>query len=79
MEDVHVVPVQPAADLAIAVAMVEELEDYIIEDELYRTVGVRVPGRGDMRIRMTGGDLLTRLYRLGKGTRQLESRAAAAI
>jgi hypothetical protein len=64
MEDAHVVPVLPAADLAIATAMVEELEDYIIEDELFRTVGVRVPGSGDMKIKMTGGDLLTRLYRL---------------
>ncbi len=66
MEDVHVVPVLPATDLAIAVAMVKELEDYIVEDELFRTVAVRVPGTGDMNIKMTGGDLLTRLYRLSQ-------------
>lgn len=64
MEDVHVVPVKPSADLAVAVAMTEELEDYIIGDELFRTVNVRVPGSGDTRIKITGGDLLTRLYRL---------------
>ncbi len=64
MEDAHVVPVQPTDDLVIAMAMVEELEDYIVADELFRTVGVRVPGSGDMRLKMTGGDLLTRLYRL---------------
>lgn len=64
MEDVHVVPVQPAADLAIAVAMTEELEDYIVADELFHTLDVRVPGSGDMKLKMTGGDLLTRIFRL---------------
>ena len=50
-------------DLEIAEAMAHELEDYLIKDDLYKTVTVRV-GRGDQMMQMTGGDLLTRLYRL---------------
>ena len=64
MEDVHVVPEKPATDLAVATVMVGELEDYIVGDELFRTIVVRLPGRGDVMMKMTGGDLLTRLHRL---------------
>lgn len=53
----------PAVDLQIAEAMTAELEDYIIKDDLYRTVIVRIPG-DDHNLQMTGGDLLTRLRRL---------------
>jgi hypothetical protein len=53
----------PVTDLEIAEAMVAELEDYIINDELYRTLIVRTSA-GDENIRMTGGDLLARLHRL---------------
>jgi hypothetical protein len=63
--DSHVLPVLPEEDLAMAAAMVEELESYLIGDELFKTVLVRTPGQGDVKIQMTGGDLLTRLYRLG--------------
>ena len=59
----HVIAEDPAVDLAIANAMTDELEEYIVKDELYRTVIVRTP-RGDEKLTMTGGDLLTRLYRL---------------
>ncbi len=73
MEDVHVVPEMPETDLAVAAVMVAELEDYIVEDELYRTIQVRLPGRGDVLIKMTGGDLLTRLYRLSAEHARLSS------
>ena len=53
----------PADDLLIAEAMTQDLEDYIVNNELYRTVMVRT-SEGDQRLQMTGGDLLTRLHRL---------------
>ncbi len=53
----------PATDLAIAEAMVAELEEYIVKDELYRTLIVRT-ANGEENVRMTGGDLLARLHRL---------------
>lgn len=54
---------EPSVDLAITEAMVAELEEYIIKDEVYRTLIVRTPS-GDHNVRMTGGDLLARLHRL---------------
>ncbi len=62
--DSHLLPPDPATDLVIASAMVEELENYIVNDDLYRTVIVRVPGRGDLKLQLAGGSLLTRLHRL---------------
>ena len=59
----HVLAESPDVDLAIASAMADELEEYLIKDDLYRTVIVRTP-KGEARLQMTGGDLLTRLYRL---------------
>lgn len=59
----------PVDDLAIAEAMTKELEDYLVNNELYRTVVVRTSD-GDQRLQMTGGDLLTRLHRL-QATRDL--------
>ncbi|CAN5619599.1 hypothetical protein BH10CHL1_BH10CHL1_21410 [soil metagenome] len=53
----------PADDLAIAEAMTKELEDYLVDNDLYRTIVVRT-SEGDQRLQMTGGDLLTRLHRL---------------
>lgn len=53
----------PVVDLAVTEAMVNHLEDYILHDELYRTVIAATP-RGEQRLQMTGGDLLARLYRL---------------
>ena len=58
-----VIAEEPAVDLAIARTMAEELEAYIFSDELYRTVIADTP-RGQERLQMTGGDLLTRLHRL---------------
>ena len=53
----------PTTDLTIAEAMVAELEEYLIKDELYRTMIIRAPG-GDLNVRMTAGDLLSRFQRL---------------
>lgn len=59
----YVLAEEPAADLAVLEAFVAELEDYIVNDELYRTVRVHLPS-GDQMIQMSGGDLLTRIFRL---------------
>ena len=53
----------PSTDLEIVEGMIPELEDYIIKDEVYRTV-ILPTTQGDQNIRMTGGDLLARLHRL---------------
>jgi hypothetical protein len=53
----------PSVDLEIVEGMIPELEDYIIKDEVYRTV-ILPTSQGDQNIRMTGGDLLARLHRL---------------
>jgi len=54
---------EPGIDLEIAEAFVAELDNYIIKDDLYRTVFVRT-GEGEINLQMTGGDLLARLHRL---------------
>lgn len=54
---------EPGIDLEIVEGMIPELEDYIIKDEVYRTVIIHTSS-GDQNIRMTGGDLLARLHRL---------------
>ncbi|MBW7883819.1 MAG: hypothetical protein H3C34_14510 [Caldilineaceae bacterium] len=59
----YVLAEDPAVDLAVVEAEVEELEEYIIKSDIYRTVRVRTPS-GDQMIQMSGGDLLTRLFRL---------------
>lgn len=64
---------KPATDLAIAEAMAGELEAYIVDNELYRTLTVRT-NEGDHALQMTGADLLTRLYRL-QGERAALSQA----
>jgi hypothetical protein len=53
----------PGTDLEIAEAMVAELEEYIVKDDLYRTLIIHTSS-GDQNVRMTGGDLLARLHRL---------------
>jgi len=59
----YLVAEDPSVDLQIAEAMTAELEDYIVKDDLYRTLIVRIPG-ADQNLQMTGGDLLSRLHRL---------------
>lgn len=59
----YLVAGDPVGELAIAETMAKELEDYIINNDLYRTIVARTP-EGDQRLQMTGGDLLSRLYRL---------------
>ncbi len=55
--------VDPAVDLAILQAMTDELEPYLVKDELYRTVIMRTP-TGDRKLTMTGASLLSVLFRL---------------
>ncbi|MBK8796632.1 MAG: hypothetical protein WAU00_18625 [Caldilinea sp.] len=63
----HVLPESPAIDLAVLAAEVEELEDYIVKGEVYRTLRVATPS-GVQQVQMSGGDLLTRIFRLeGEG------------
>ena len=59
----------PATDLLIVEAMADELEAYIVANELYRTLSLRT-AEGTQTLQMTGADLLTRLYRL-QGERHL--------
>ncbi len=59
----YVMAEEPATDLVIAGIMADELEEYIINDDLYRTIAVPFPIRTP-NLQMTGADLLTRLYRL---------------
>lgn len=58
-----VIAPNPAVDLAIVEEMVGELEDYIVKDEVYRTIRARTPD-GIQAVQMSGGDLLARLHRL---------------
>jgi len=62
-QESHVLAADAAVDLAVAEAMVEELEQYIIKEDLFRTVITHTP-QGEVRVQMTVGDLLTRIYRL---------------
>lgn len=59
----HVLAESPAVDIAVLGAEIDELEDYIIADEVYRTVRVVTPSGAQM-VQMSGGDMLTRLFRL---------------
>ena len=77
-ESSYVMAEEPADDLVIVRAMAEELEDYIINDDLYRTISVRLPA-GDQMLQMTGGDLLTRLYRLQGEREQLSSEQQSTL
>ena len=68
----YVVAEEPATDLAVLETMVGELEEYIFKNELYRTVQVRTPS-GDQMLQMSGGDLLTRIFRLAAERDRLTS------
>ena len=59
----YVMSVNPAVDLAVLEAENDELQDYIVGNDLYRTVHVRTP-EGDQTVQMSGGDVLTRIFRL---------------
>jgi hypothetical protein len=59
----HVLAETPEIDLAVLAAETEELEEYIVKGEVYRTVRVPTPA-GVQQVQMSGGDVLTRLFRL---------------
>jgi hypothetical protein len=68
----------PAMDLAVATAFARELQNYIVDDDLYRTVFVHTP-TGDQSLQMTGGDLLARLYRLQQDRESLSPQQQAQL
>jgi hypothetical protein len=53
----------PEIDLAVLAAEIEELEEYIVKGEVYRTLRVPTPS-SVQQVQMSGGDVLTRLFRL---------------
>lgn len=53
----------PEVDLAVLAAEIDELEEYIVKGDIYRTVRVQTPA-GMQMVQMSAGDLLSRLYRL---------------
>ena len=55
----HVLAETPEIDLAVLAAEVEELEEYIVKGEVYRTLRVST-STGVQQVQMSGGDLLTR-------------------
>ena len=64
MSKMSTISAQKLADnLAEIETMARELEDYIIDNEVYRTVLVST-GSGNRKIEMSGGDLLARINRL---------------
>ena len=68
----YVLAEEPAIDLAVVAAEIKNLEEYIIKDEVYRTV-ITPTSSGDRSVQMTGGDLLARLYRLQQQRDELTS------
>ncbi|MEZ4663995.1 MAG: hypothetical protein R2911_41200 [Caldilineaceae bacterium] len=48
-------------DLTILEAMIGELEDYIVEGDIFRTMMIDM-GRGNQQYQMSGGDMLARIY-----------------
>jgi hypothetical protein len=59
----HVLAETPEIDLAVLAAEIEELEEYIVKGEVYRTLRVPTPS-SVQQVQMSGGDVLTRLFRL---------------
>jgi signal transduction histidine kinase len=59
----YVVAEKPSTDLSAVEAMIADLETYIVQDEVYRTI-LAPTGAGNRKLRMSGGDLLARLHRL---------------
>ncbi|MFN3331543.1 MAG: hypothetical protein ACK47M_03380 [Caldilinea sp.] len=66
----HLLAETPQVDLAVVAAEVDELEEYIIKGDVYRTLRVQTPS-GTQMVQMSAGDLLTRLYRLESMREQL--------
>lgn len=72
------VAADPAVDLAVADTFAAELEVYLVDDQLYRTVFVTTPA-GSQSLQMTGGDLLARLYRLQQDRANLSAAEQAQL
>lgn len=57
-----VIAAAPATDLAIVQEMAGQLESYLLQGEVYRTIVL--PLRAAERVQTSGGDLLARLHKL---------------
>lgn len=74
----HLLAETPQVDLAVLAAEVDELEEYIIKGDVYRTLRVQTPS-GIQMVQMSAGDLLTRLYRLEAVREQLSPEQRSRI
>ncbi len=74
----YVLAEDPAVDLAVVQAMAEELEAYLVKDDLFRQMTVRTPA-GDQRPQMSASDLLVRLHRLHGEREKLTPAQQAAL
>lgn len=74
----HVLAETPEVDLAVLTAEVDELEEYIIKGDVYRTLRVQTPS-GTQMVQMSGGDLLARLYRLEAMSEQLSAEQRSRV
>lgn len=72
------VAADPATDLAIVQEMVNEFRDYILGEEVYRTLVIRTH-LGEERVQSSGGDLLARLHKLQAQQAQLAPEQAQAL
>lgn len=70
--DLHVAPQRLEDELLIVEAMTNELESYIVEGEVYRTLLIATTN-GNARLTMSGGDLLTRFQTLQAQAEQLSA------
>ena len=57
------VAADPAVDLAVVREMTNEFDDYVVSDDVYRTLVIETK-YGEERVQSSGGDLLARLHKL---------------
>lgn len=60
----------PGEDLAVVREMANEMQDYLLGDDVYHTLVVKTP-QGEERIQSSCGDLLARLHKLAGQEKQL--------
>jgi hypothetical protein len=57
------VAADPAIDLAVIQEMANEFQNYVLGDDVYRTLVIRTR-HGEERVQSSGGDLLARLHKV---------------
>lgn len=62
----------PGEDLAVVREMANEMQDYLLGDDVYHTLIVKTP-QGEERIQSSCGDLLARLHKLAGQEKQLSA------